>query len=449
MKIKISNNLFLTEIPDSFYREITSRLTIKNPAYLDAEKMGRWTGNIDEYLVYYSTTRTELTVPRGFTGQVIGMAKRNGISYQINDQRWTLPEVDFSFAGTLKPFQSDAVQDMLKKDFGTLAAPTGSGKTVMALAIITERRQPTLIVVHTRELLDQWIERIEQFLGIPRKEIGIIGGGKLKIGAKITVGIINSIYPIAGEIRHHFGHIVIDECHRTPSRTFTEGVTAFDCKYMMGLSATPWRRDGLSKLIFWHVGDVAHEVDKDTLVESGDVLKAEVVLRETAFSTDYDPSGEYPQMLSELTEDEARNHLIVGDVIKEASNGGGICLVLSDRKEHCHTLAGMMKDRGMSADVLTGAVCNGERKAIVERLNAGDVKVLIATGQLIGEGFDCKGLSTLFLATPIRFDGRVTQYLGRVLRPAPGKDKARVYDYVDEHVGVLKASARARQVVYQ
>ena len=153
-------------------------------------------------------------------------------------------------------------------------------------------------------------------------------------------------------------------------------------------------------------------------------------------------------MLSELTEDGPRNELIVQDVAREAMNGGGICLVLSDRKSHCENLQDILSDHGVKAHLLTGDLANGARKAVVEDLNAGKVKVLVATGPLLGEGFDCKELSTLFLATPIKFDGRVLQYLGRVLRPAPGKEKARVYDYIDSRVGVLKASARSRQRVF-
>jgi superfamily II DNA or RNA helicase len=153
------------------------------------------------------------------------------------------------------------------------------------------------------------------------------------------------------------------------------------------------------------------------------------------------------RMLSELTEDCGRNRLIVGDITREA--GSGICLVLTDRKSHCETIRAMLHDTGAEAEVLTGDTANGERKAIVDRPHAGNVKVLVATGQLVGEGFDCRGLSTLFLAYPIKFDGRLIQYMGRVLRPAPGKDKAKVYDYCDLHVGVLAASARARKRVYQ
>jgi superfamily II DNA or RNA helicase len=200
-------------------------------------------------------------------------------------------------------------------------------------------------------------------------------------------------------------------------------------------------------LIGWHLGrQVA--VEQSELTENDIIQNVNVISRETDFVTDYDPSEEYSQMLSELTEDNSRNRLIVGDIIEEASNGGGVCLVLSDRKTHCETMKTLLHDTGILADILTGEVKNAERKAIVERLNAGKVKVLIATGQLIGEGFDAKSLQTLFLATPIKFDGRLIQYLGRVMRPGPGKDHARVYDYIDRLVPVLAASHRGRQRVY-
>jgi len=318
----------------------------------------------------------------------------------------------------------------------------------MALAVIAHRKQPALVIVHTKELLNQWCECIQQFLGIPKKEIGIIGGGKKAIGQGVTVGIVNSVYPIASEIKEHFGFLIVDECHRCPSKMFTEAVSAFDSKFMLGLSATPWRRDRLTRLIYWHLGDRVHEIEHAALMDSGDVLRAGVITRQTDFVSSWDASEQYSRMLSELTEDRERNLLIVDDVIREANNGGGICLVLTDRKAHCETLAGLLKDKGIQADILTGDLSDTDRKTVVERLNTGRVKVLVATGQLIGEGFDCKELSTLFLACPIKFSGRLLQYLGRVLRPAPGKEKARVYDYVDSRIGVLENAARGRQKVY-
>lgn len=448
MKITIANELQITDAPEPLLKKIRDTFTIENPRWIDNDKMSRWNGGTDHWLTFYKNHAGRLAVPRGTMGLILFFCKEMGIRYQIIDQRWTLPPIDFTFAGVLKDFQQQAVTDIVSRDFGVLQAPTGSGKTVMALSIIAARRQPCLIVVHSKELMDQWIERIEQFLGIPQEEIGIIGNGKMKIGDCITVGIINSIYPIAREIKNHFGHVVVDECHRCPSRTFTEAVTAFDCKFMLGLSATPYRRDGLSKLIGWHLGRKI-EVKPADLTKADIILDVEVIARETMFTSSYDASEEYTRVLSELAEDADRNQIIAADVIREATNGGGICLVLTDRREHCNVLAALISPCGIEMAILTGEVSNGSRKAIVERLKAGTIKVLIATGQLIGEGFDCKELSTLFLATPIKFDGRLTQYLGRVLRPAPGKDKAKVYDYCDAHVGVLAASARARQKVYR
>lgn len=448
MKITIANELQITDAPEPLLRKIRDTFTIENTRWIDNARMSRWNGETDHWLEFYENRTCGVAIPRGAMGLILFFCKEMGIRYQIIDQRRTLPELDFIFSAILKGYQQQAANEILGRDFGVLQAPTGSGKTVMALSIIAARRQPCLIIVHSKELMDQWIERIEQFLGIPQDEIGIIGNGKMRIGERITVGIINSIYPVAGEIKNYFGHVVVDECHRCPSRTFNGAVSAFDCKFMLGLSATPYRRDGLTKLIGWHLGRKI-AVNQSDLTENDIIQNVEVIVRETAFVTDFDVSEEYSQTLSELTLDNSRNRLIVGDIIKEASNGGGVCLVLSDRKEHCHTLQDMLSKQGMNADVLTGSVCNGDRKTIVERLHAGQIKVLIATGQLIGEGFDCKGLSTLLLACPIKFSGRLIQYLGRVMRPAPGKDHARVYDYCDLRVPVLAASARARQRVYR
>ena len=449
MKITISNNLDLSDVPGRLSDALRGRLTIQNPKWAENERMGRWQGGTQEMLRYYSGTFERMTLPRGFIRQLITLSLRQGVSFTIDDQRRVLPEVNFIFQGVLKPFQQDAVDKMLRRDFGTLSAATGSGKTVMALYMIAMRRQPALVIVHTKELLNQWLDRIETFLGIPAADVGVIGGGKMRIGGQVTVALVQSLYKCARDVAPLIGHLVIDECHRAPSRTFTEAVTVFDSKYMLGLSATPWRRDRLSKLIFWHVGDVVHEVDKNRLVENGDILRAEVTMRETDFEPYYCPVNEYSKMLSELTKDEKRNQLICADVAAEAQNGGGICLVLSDRKAHCQEIAEILGSyHDLPAEVLTGDLSQTNRANIVERLNGGEVKVLIATGQLIGEGFDCPDLSALFLATPIRFSGRVIQYLGRILRPAAGKAEARVFDYVDAKVGVLRASAKARQRIY-
>ncbi|MEN8781410.1 MAG: DEAD/DEAH box helicase [Desulfobacterales bacterium] len=450
LNIFLRNNLRLTGIPPQLYDLLTQRLKFPNPKYLENARMGRWNRGVPKELRFYFRLRGGgLEIPRGFIRQLITTCRRLDIDYTVEDRRRSLPPVDYAFSGQLRPFQQQAVQHMLRKEFGTLNSPTGSGKTVMALYILAQRKQPALIIVHTADLARQWSERIESFLNIPVKEIGRIGGGKKKIGEKITVALVQSLYKCAETVAPQVGHLIVDECHRTPSRTFTDAVTEFDARYMLGLSATPWRRDNLSKLIFWHLGDVHHQVEKNDLIRTGQVLPADIIFRETEFKPYYDPVQEYSKMLSELTLDDDRNRLIAADIAAEAASHPGICLVLTDRKKHCESLGALLRyGFSLPVDILTGDLNAGQRQQVMDRLQEGRIKVLIATGQLIGEGFDCRELTTLFMATPVRFSGRIIQYLGRILRPAPGKKRARVFDYVDINVEPLLKAADARKRIY-
>jgi superfamily II DNA or RNA helicase len=448
--VSIDHRLRATRLPPEVKQELMQRLKILNPKWLDNHRLGRWNGRTKRELRYYRAAGPNgLFLPRGYLRQLILLCRRHGLGVELTDRRRLLDPLTLRFSGRLRPFQDKAVAAMAAKDFGILCAPTGSGKTVMALALIARRRQPALIVVHTKELAHQWIQRAATFLDLPADRIGLLGAGRRRLGEQVTVALVQSLYKRAPTVAPRIGFLVVDECHRCPSRTFTEAVSAFDARYMLGLSATPYRRDNLSKLIFWYLGDLHHQVAHEQLVATGDVLSAEVIQRETAFLPVSDPVTEYSRMLSELTADDDRNRLISGDVATEAERGEGVCLVLSDRKKHCEALQALLRYRhGLGSGLLTGDLSTAERRAVLASIQEGQSKVLIATGQLIGEGFDCPDLSTLFLATPIRFSGRLLQYLGRVLRPAPGKTRARVFDYVDAQVPVLQAAARARQRVY-
>lgn len=316
--ITIAQSLKINNAPAKLLETLVERFQMLNPKWIENQRMGRWNRGTKKILRFYRRAgKTGIIIPRGYARQLILLLKREHLSYRIDDRRRLQPDVDFCFNGVLKAFQSAAVTEMLKKDFGTLSAPTGSGKTVVGLFLIAQRRQPSIVVVHTKDLAFQWIQRIEQFLGIPADQVGLIGAGKNRIGERVTVALVQTLYRCADQIVPHTGHLVVDECHRAPSRTFTEAVTAFDCRYMLGLSATPWRRDKLSKLIFWHLGDVHHEVDKAQLEEKGHILRADVVVRITAFEPYFDPVNDYSRMLSELTADDTRNRLIASDVAKE------------------------------------------------------------------------------------------------------------------------------------
>jgi superfamily II DNA or RNA helicase len=451
IRITLDAHLKLAGLPTALLDALIKELSFPNPKWLENNRMGRWNGGVPKELRFYDKVGQDgLWIPRGYIRRLLLTLRREGLDYTLDDRRRCLDPVELAFKGRLRDFQEIAVAKMLRREFGTLCAPTGSGKTVMALHMVSQRRQPALVVVHTKELAFQWIDRIHTYLGIEKAAVGLIGAGRKEIGDGLSVALVQSLYKCADEVAPHIGHLIVDECHRAPSRTFTEAVTAFDCRYMLGLSATPWRRDRLSKLIFWHLGDVHHQVASEELVVKGHILSAEVIWRPTAFEPYFDPVNEYSKMLAELTNDDLRNRQIAADVNQVVLRGTtGVCLVLSDRKKHCDVLKNLLKYRhGIDAALLTGDLSTEQRKGVLGRIRAGEVQVVVATGQLIGEGFDCPDLATLFLATPIRFSGRVLQYLGRILRPAEGKKTATVFDYVDVKVPALVKGAEARQRVY-
>ncbi|MEW6290848.1 MAG: DEAD/DEAH box helicase [Thermodesulfobacteriota bacterium] len=442
LTLTVAHNCTLAGAPPELTAVLKKKLTLVNPKYRDAVRYARWIGkNLKKELHFYTLAGPDILFPRGFGNQAVLLCRNMGFEVDIIDHRRQLDPVELAFSGNLRPYQDKACRAMLSREFGVLEAATGSGKTVMAAAMIAGRRQPALILIHTKELLYQWQERIRSFLGL---EPALIGDGAFAVH-DVTVGLINTVKKHLHELPARFGHIIVDECHRTPSSMFTDIIKEFDCRYMLGLTATPMRRDGLTELIHWYIGDMVHRVAQKDLDRHGAVLKPRIISRPTSFTFNY--RRNYQDLMSALTANAGRNELIVADICDEVKNDAGTILVVSDRVSHCETICGMLTERGLQPLLLTGRVAGEERGDIVRRVQQGEVRVLVATIQLIGEGFDCPGLTSLFLCTPIKFEGRLTQVIGRILRPALGKEP-RVYDYVDP-VGVLKASARARRQIYE
>ncbi len=444
LKLTVTADCLLSGINFDFEQELKNRLTIENPQYIAARKYGRWIGKkLKPQLKYYEPVPGGLRFPRGFANQAVLLCRRFlGCDPEIIDRRRLLAEVDFSFHGELRPYQQVAVDAAEVKSFGVIESGTGSGKTVMALALIAARRQPTLVVVHSKELLYQWKERAEQFLSC---EVGLVGDGRFSL-APLTISIVNSTRKRVEELVEQFGHLVVDECHRVPATLFTDVVSRFDCHYLLGLSATAFRSDSeMTKLIYFFMGDRIHQVDSRELKASGAILKPEIIRKSTSFQYGY--RGNYPAMIKALTRHQGRNRQILDDIIfavkqQEATT----CLVVSDRVVHCRFFEEKLKAEGINVKLLTGKISAEERMEIVENVQKGRVEVLVATLQLISEGFDCPGLSTLFLTTPIAFEGRLLQVIGRIMRPAANK-RARVFDYVDDNIPALRRSADARGVV--
>ena len=446
LTITVAADCLIENISRSLEDALKKRLTIDNPEYQAAKKYGRWIGKkLKPQLKYYEPVPRGLRFPRGFANQAVLLCREIiGTDPEIIDRRRLLGETAFDFHGILRPYQRQAVAAISQHSFGVLEAGTGSGKTVMALAVIALRRQPALVVVHTKELLYQWRQRAEEYLRCP---VGLLGDGKADI-EPLTIAIVNSARKRVAELAPLFGHLVVDECHRVPASLFTDVVSAFDCHYQLGLSATAFRRDsGMTQLIYFFMGDLTHKVDQEELAASGAIVRPELIRRVTAFTFNY--QGDYQEMIKALVIHQGRNRQIIDDILREAARPGvGIILVVSDRVSHCQLFTERLAAHGLRAALLTGQQTPEQRMAVVAQVRDGRLQVLIATIQLIGEGFDCPGLTSLFLTTPITFEGRLLQIIGRIMRPAAGK-QARVFDYVDEAVAALRRSAWNRRQVLE
>jgi len=441
--LTVTADALLCDAPPAYLADLRNKLTIDNPRYLAALKYGKWIGKrLRPKLYFFSEEEDGFHFPRGLAREtILDFRKGCGQQLEIVDRRRSFPAYAFAFSGELRDYQQQALDDLCRHEFGVLEAGTGSGKTIIALAAIARRQQPTIVFVHTKELLYQWRDRIAQFLG---EDAGLIGDGHDEI-KPLTVAIVNSARKRLQSLPPHFGHLIVDECHRVPASLFTETVTAFDCRYSLGLSATAFRSDGLTSLISYYLGTHRHRVDQKRLWQSGAVLQPEYVQRLTAFRYGY--RGNYQHLMKALTGNQERNKFIVADIAGEAQKNRGTLLIVSDRVAHCRLLRDLLLARGLEAVLLIGTLPQEERTQLIAEIREGRHQIVIATLQLIGEGFDCPELETLFLTTPIKFSGRILQVVGRILRPASGK-KPKVFDYIDA-VRVLQRSAQQRKLLFQ
>lgn len=398
-----------------------------------------------------------LVLPRGAMDAAVAVLESAGANVTIQDARPEGDRTRWTFHGELRPEQEKAVREMVKHDIGVLCAPPGAGKTVMGCALAARHRTSTLVLVHRTVLMDQWRKEAGRFLGIlKRKEIGIWRGATRRLTRQFDIAMLPSLTRVEdyAAFFQGYGLVIVDECHHVPAVTFEELLKACPCRKIVGLTATPVRKDGLEKLLYLQCGPIRHSIP----ISIEDAVSRTVYVRRSSFHVP-DSLGDRPPIHAvweALVADVGRTKQIAGDILSSIEEGR--CpLVLSDRKAHLDNIEAELKTRAGGADIVINRLESGMgkkrrqtiRDEIERKFATGEKLVLLATASLIGEGYDLPTLDTLFLAMPLSFQGRLIQYAGRLHRQHAGKREIRVYDYLDEDNALTAAMFRRRSAAYR
>jgi superfamily II DNA or RNA helicase len=321
--------------------------------------------------------------------------------------------------------------------------------------MIAERGVNTLVLVHRRQLLDQWVDRLSNFLGLEPNDIGQIGGGKRKQSGIVDVALIQSLSKkgIVDDIVGMYGHLVVDECHHISARSFEIVARQCKAKYVTGLSATVTRKDGHHPIIFMQCGPVRYRVDERKQAAARPFTH-KVIVRKTGFRVNMHVNGDdlsIQEIYSSLITDENRNDLIINDVISAVDRKRSPIL-LTERKEHLMFLAERLSPFVNNLIVLKGGMGQKQRRQIADKIDGiprNEERLIIATGRYLGEGFDDARLDTLFLALPVSWRGVLAQYAGRLHRLYDLKKEVIIYDYADLEVPMLARMYERRRAGYK
>lgn len=455
---RLDNHLRISSegLPPNIVAELTLLASFTNPSFHDAQRLRLPTRGIPRVISRADISQGSISLPRGCFDDANLLLEGYSIRLDVEDARFPGIAIPASFQGELRPEQKRAASAMLRHDTGILAAGTAFGKTVLAAYIIAARKVNTLVIVNRVQLQMQWVARLATFLHIEEKSIGRIGGGAAKATGRIDIALVQSLSRKGGTrpLPTEYGQIIVDECHGLPAPSFEAVIDAMRPKYILGLSATVARRDGHHPQIALQCGPVRHRADgrRTTALEPFAHI---VIVRPTEFTPsakviDKDGTITAFALLDEIVANHERNQRIVADVI-EAVSAGRSPVILSDRREHLDVLEAALTGKVDNIVMLRGGIGKREMKKVQERLAAipdGAPRALLATGQYLGEGFDDSRLDTLFLATPVSWRGRITQYVGRLHRRHAGKREVRVYDYVDVNVPVCRRMFDRRSVGY-
>ena len=433
LTLTLANQLYLekAQLPQSLLNRLIRLAAFQNSEYYRAQARGFSVWDKPRIIGRAENCPRHIALPRGCLDDVMTLLRDNDIACDIRDERCAGEPVATSFVGTLRDDQQAAVEDLMRYDIGILHAPTAFGKTVTAAAMIARRGVNTLVLVHRRELLDQWRERLQSFLGLDPRAIGTIGGGKSKATGRIDVAMLQSVAPDGsrGELLRCYGHVVVDECHHVSADSFEAVLKAVHARYVLGLTATPVRRDSQQPVMFMLCGKIRHAARLPA--NAPQVLEVFPQRLTAAVNTSAD--APIQTVFACLAQDELRTDMIAAAICEQYRQGRKV-LVLTERTDHLESLQEALGDVVQPLFVLHGRLAKKARVvqlAALDALAADTPRVVLATGRLVGEGFDHPALDTLVLAMPVAWKGTLQQYAGRLHREHAGKTGVRVLDYVD------------------
>jgi len=450
----MSNMLYLPlkELSAKVVNHLKRIASFKNPEFYSRQGMRLSTYNVPRIISCAEIQDKYLALPRGCKDSVIELLDRNGVSYRVDDKTQHGTPVSARFKGTLREDQEEAVKSLVAHKNGVLNGTTAFGKTVAAIGLIAGHQVNTLILVHTKTLLDQWKSRLEEFLDIDyieettshkrgRKKMfspfGTLDSKGNSLHGMIDVALMQSCIEEDGvkSFVRDYGMIIVDECHHVSAVTFERILKFANACNVYGLTATPIRKDGHQPIIFMQCGPIRYSADAEMQMTS-QTFDRLLVSRFTSYRELTDDKRPYTQTMQSMSNDEQRNNLIVGDVCRALGEGRSP-VVLTSFTSHVSLLAKLLSSYCLNVVTLVGSESVKEKRTKMEQLqniSATEPLVIIATGRYVGEGFDYPRLDTLFLALPVSWKGIVAQYAGRLHREYPGKKDVQVYDYIDIHV---------------
>ena len=447
----LANQIYFEKagLPQPLANKLIRLAAFQNPEFYKAQAMRMSVWDKPRIIGCAENFPKHIALPRGCLDDIQELLNENAIELVLHDERFAGESIDVRFAGKLRPDQETALDAMLEYDTGILSAPTAFGKTVTAAALIAKRGLNTLVLVHRTELLQQWKERLQVFLGVDKKTVGSIGGGKAKPTGIIDVAVMQSLSR-QGEVSEQvkkYGQIIVDECHHLSAFSFEAILKSAVAKYVVGLTATPIRRDGQQPIIFMQCGPIRHTAMRPASAPADLVVLPTWISRSIALQ---EGTG-IQDVFLQVCNDTERTAKVVAEVELAYSQGRKV-LVLTDRTDHLSAIGELLAERVENLFTLHGRLSKKQRAAIIGELDAlspDAPRVILATGKLVGEGFDHPALDTLVLAMPVSWKGTLQQYAGRLHREHASKVDVRIIDFVDAgHPALLRMWGK-RQAGYK